>query len=172
MAELLSLRQYAAHKGVTLKAVQKAIADHRIETTDLDGVIKIDAELADKQWLERTSKPKQVKNEDVESYHKSKAEKEYYLAQLAKLDYRARTKELLESEDVKATITKLNSIAKQHLMNIPAHCAPDLASMSDIYEITAYLNSKINLALERLVNSKDFETEVTTDDQNLVSQTT
>lgn len=172
MSELLSLRQYAIHRGVTLKAVQKAIADCRIEKVELGGVVKIDPLTADKQWLERTSKPKAENNEDVESYHKSKAEKEYYLAQLAKLDYRVRTKELLEAEDVKATITKLNSITKQELMNIPTHCAPELASMTDIHEITSYLYLKINSALEKLVKSKDFDTEVTTDDHNLSLQTT
>jgi len=167
----MGLREYAKHRNVSLKAVQKAIADKRIECVMLDGHKRIDPNLADKLWLERTSKPKISSNEDIENYHKSKAEKEHFLAKHAELDYRARIGELLETRDVKSRIERLNSITRQHLLNIPDQAAPELIAMTNVHEITNYLYVKINSALESLVGSCDLEKDVTTDDLNSASQT-
>lgn len=52
---LLSLRAYARHRGVTLRAVQKAIESGRIATVKDDkGRPKIDQAAADKSWQEMT----------------------------------------------------------------------------------------------------------------------
>ena len=168
----MGLREYAKHRNVSLKAVQKAIAEHRIECVEVGGHQKIDPEHADKLWLERTSKPKATKNSDIESYHKSKAEKEHFLAKHAELDYRARVGELLETNDVKNTIEKLNSITRQHLLNIPDQAAPELMAMTNIHDITSYLYSQINTALESLVRDSDLNNQVTTDDLSQATQTT
>ena len=46
VAMLLSRREYAAHRGVTVAAVQKAVEMGRITLTDG----KIDPEKEDKEW--------------------------------------------------------------------------------------------------------------------------
>lgn len=52
---LLSLRAYAKHRGVTLRAVQKAIESGRILTVkDDQGRPKINPEESDKRWAEMT----------------------------------------------------------------------------------------------------------------------
>lgn len=63
MAQLLSMRKYAAHRGVTLRAVQKAIEAGRI-TLVLDPVTKkekIDPAIADAQWVRRTDLEQQLR---------------------------------------------------------------------------------------------------------------
>jgi hypothetical protein len=49
---LVSLRAYARHRGVSLRAVQKAIASGRIEKTPTG---QVDTEVADRQWQSRTA---------------------------------------------------------------------------------------------------------------------
>lgn len=52
---IMSQRGYARHRGVTHRAVQKAIADGRIETIDGRQGSKIDSAAADRQWNDNTS---------------------------------------------------------------------------------------------------------------------
>lgn len=54
MADLMSQRAYARHRGVTHRAVQKAVADGRIKL--VDG--KIDAAQADRDWKRNTDESK------------------------------------------------------------------------------------------------------------------
>jgi hypothetical protein len=61
---LLSLRAYARHRGVTLRAVQKAIESGRIETVlDEKGKPKIDPAAADLRWQAQADPAKQRKPE-------------------------------------------------------------------------------------------------------------
>src|SRR6185436_19802364 len=50
--EPVSLRAYSRHRGVSLRAVQKAIQAGRIEKTQAG---KIDVQIADTQWDRRTA---------------------------------------------------------------------------------------------------------------------
>lgn len=47
---LMGFREYARHRGVTLRAVQKAIEAERIAIVEIDGARKIDADHADRDW--------------------------------------------------------------------------------------------------------------------------
>ena len=63
MAQLLSQRKYAAHRGVSLRAVQKAIESGRI-TPVIDPVTKkpkIDPAIADAQWVRNTDPELQLR---------------------------------------------------------------------------------------------------------------
>ena len=77
---LLSRREYAAHRGVAVSAVQKAIEAGRITLTDG----KIDPEKADKEWAENTN-PAYTNDGLSTPYHKSKIMKTTYDAMLKKL---------------------------------------------------------------------------------------
>ena len=48
---IMSLRQYARHRGVGLSAVQKAITSKRVSTLK-DG--RVDSEAADAEWKRNT----------------------------------------------------------------------------------------------------------------------
>ena len=51
---LMGYREYARHRGVALRAVQKAIEAKRIALVDVDGKLKIDSDQADRDWRDNT----------------------------------------------------------------------------------------------------------------------
>lgn len=55
----MGYREYARHRGVTLRAVQKAIEAQRIKLVQVDGKPKIDSDQADRDWVENTDPAKQ-----------------------------------------------------------------------------------------------------------------
>lgn len=55
----MGYREYARHRGVTLRAVQKAIEAGRIKVVDVGGKSKIDSAQADRDWIENTDPAKQ-----------------------------------------------------------------------------------------------------------------
>ena len=90
----LSMRAYARHRGVALAAVQKAVANGRIDMQS-DG--RIDSEIADVQWAEATrlGASSTVNGAEVgsdpsghkPSYAEARVERERYAALLARLEY-------------------------------------------------------------------------------------
>src|ERR1035438_4935976 len=58
---IMSLRQYARHRGVGLSAVQKAISSKRVSTLK-DG--RVDSETADAEWKRNTRAPPPLGNEE------------------------------------------------------------------------------------------------------------
>ncbi len=169
---LMSLREYARHRGVSLKAVQKAIQDGRIDVVPTAKGNKINPEIADKQWAERTT-PKPVGSDTTgPSYYKSKAEKEFYAAKIAELDYRQRMGELLEIRSVKKQLEQICTICRNQLLNLPDQLAPDLASMDDVHSISILLYKRINGSLAELSEALSKTAEMTTDDQEFESLTT
>lgn len=65
MANWISLRAYARHRGCTLHAVQKAIESGRVTAivrSDDDRVVGIDQTLADQQWALNTDPAEAAKN--------------------------------------------------------------------------------------------------------------
>lgn len=60
MGQLMGQREYARHRGCALRAVQKAIDAGRIKVVaGPDGKPKIDAEQADRDWVQNTDPAKQ-----------------------------------------------------------------------------------------------------------------
>ncbi len=55
----MGYREYARHRQVTLRAVQKAIEAGRIKVVVVDGKSKIDSEQADRDWVTNTDPAKQ-----------------------------------------------------------------------------------------------------------------
>src|SRR5579859_727743 len=128
--EPMSLRAYARHRGVSLRAVQKALASGRINARE-DG--RLDAEVADANWARNTaprprpaSKPankpasepaspqsarhhsdpprreptEPPKLESGLEYSKARAVRESYLARLAKIDFEERTEKLVSRDEI------------------------------------------------------------------------
>lgn len=56
---LMGYREYSRHRGVTLRAVQKAIEAGRIRLVEVDGKPRIDSAQADADWIENTDPAKQ-----------------------------------------------------------------------------------------------------------------
>lgn len=51
---IMGYREYARHRGVALRAVQKAIESKRITPVNVAGKLKIDSDQADRDWRENT----------------------------------------------------------------------------------------------------------------------
>jgi len=129
----LSLRAYAKHRGVTLKAVQKAIESGRIHTTT-DG--KIEPERADAEWARNTgpkvrrSTPAAAKVPRAETsrpepasggldYAMARAIIANYEARLVKLDYEERIKKLVKADEVSIAAFNLFRMFRDRLLNMP-----------------------------------------------------
>lgn len=151
--KLIGLREYARLRGVSLSTVQKAIATGRISIIDFEGKKLLDPIMASEEWS-RNTKP--TLNNKIESkdesdlYYKSRAEKEKYLAFLAKLEYEKKTGEVLDKEDTKRTIIKVVTSVRDALLNIPDRIAPELVAISDHFTMVEKLRLEIHRTLEAL----------------------
>ena len=142
---LISQREYARRRGVSHVGVQRAVNSGRIST--VDG--KIDPAQADLEWRENTdqSKPRnritgqpkrrRVPGEPSEpmdfgggdelrggngtatGYARARAARELYQARLAKLDYEARTGQLVELGPLRAWLGEMVHRFRDRVLAIP-----------------------------------------------------
>jgi hypothetical protein len=147
----LTLRGYARHRGVTLRAVQKAIAAGRISAPVRGSRPMVNVQRADRQWAQRT-RPSAIKgsSSDALSFSRSRSQREFYNAKLARLEYRRRSGELLEAEAVRKRIASLVGEARDALLNLPDKVGPVLVSQTNVNEVIATLRLEIQSALESL----------------------
>lgn len=140
---LLSLRGYARHRGVSLTAVQKAIRTRRIET--VDG--RIDPEIADLQWEQRTRPYSKAVNEPVrrpaqstnveygvdrDEAQRSAQLRDEHFARLAEIEYEERARRVVNRSEA---LTAMLTMARQ--------IAPALVGESDPARIERILASRI-----------------------------
>lgn len=144
MPKLLSLRAYAKHRGVTLKAVQEAIEYGRIQKTNG----KVDPIAADKEWQEKTNPAMARGKTDIPEYHRSRAIREAYEAQLAKLEYEEKAGKLINAEETRLAWLKIITTTKTKLLAIPSKARASLPhlALGDI----ATLEELIRETLEEL----------------------
>jgi hypothetical protein len=166
MTKNLSIRAYARHRGVTHRAVQKAIAAGRI-TKGRDGLLNPTA--VDQQWASNTDEtksrnsvsgnprrrrrpgdPSLPASTDLSttgradsSYIKSRAIREGYLARLAKLEFELQTGSVLSADVVRVKAFNLARLCRDMLLNIPDRISPILAGCSDSREVHRLLTAEI-----------------------------
>ena len=166
---VVSLRAYARHRGVSLRAVQKAIQAGRITTTP-DG--KINIERADAEW-ERNTSPQQravptpVRKSPVVArqpaadipqrtdlsgtgsldYAKARAIREQYLARLAKIEFEERSGKLISRDEVQVAAFNKFRTFRDGMLNIPDRVAAVLAAESDLHKVPDGLTTEIRKAL-------------------------
>jgi hypothetical protein len=129
----LSQRAYAAHRGVSHTAVQKAIQSGRISTLP-DG--RIDPAVADQAWDRNTLYPVSVASQ----YGQARTIHETYRARLAKLDYEERVGQLVPAAQVRETAFNTYRRFRDAMLNIPNRIAAALAAEGDagiVHEILA-----------------------------------
>lgn len=171
MTKNLSIRAYARHRGVTHRAVQKAIIAGRI-TRSPDGLLNPTA--VDRQWASNTDETKsrnsvsgnpkwrrrpgdpslpassdhsttgQPGPSPAESgYLKARAVREGYSARLAKLDFELRSGSVISVDVVRVTAFNLARRCRDMLLNIPDRISPILAGCSDSSEVHRLLTAEI-----------------------------
>jgi hypothetical protein len=120
------VRAYARHRGADPMAVEKALRTGRIQR-DADG--QIDFEKADEDW-ERNTRP-QASPEDKERqshYSRSRAIREFYQANLARVDYDERIGKLLPKDEVQAAALHTYCQFRERIFRIPGRVAVILAA--------------------------------------------
>jgi hypothetical protein len=153
---LVSIRQYAKHRGVSHTAVEKAVKQGRIQLTEG----KVDVEVADRDWRRNSSPvnaPKAVGRTDGTgdgssgpTYAQSRAVRELYLARLAKIDFQERSAKLVSRDEVTvAAFTKARTV-RDNLLNIPDRLAAMLAAETDPNAVHRILTAEIRKALDEL----------------------
>lgn len=176
MSDLLTQFAYAKHRGVTHRAVQKAIASGRLSkclSTNDKGRVLIDPAIADHEWNANTdvskpsstakqSKPTQTPDEHdagastpsiaggIPDFNDSRAIREAYLARLAKLEYEERSGKLMVVDEAKVAIFNVAREARNMLMAIPDRLSSQLAGINDEFECHRLLSAEIKLVCERI----------------------
>jgi hypothetical protein len=164
----LSLRAYAKHRGVSLRAVQKAIQSGRIRTT---GEGKIDVEQADGDWQRNTaprpqasiaisSPPRQpapmvapdpprqeVAGAGPFDYARARAVHENYKARLAKMEFDKRSGKLVNSDEVQVAAFNKFRTFRDGMLNVPDRVSAVLAAESDPVKVHTILITEIRKAL-------------------------
>jgi hypothetical protein len=173
----ISLRGYAKHRGVTLKAVQKAIARKRIKL-ESDGTV--DAARADRDWTansdlagvlpniiggqkqayrtarsmvavpEVASVPTNLAGDPLSVYMKARAVKETFNAKKAQLEYELLAGKLIDKNIPRESAAALLQMVKEHVLAQPDRLASTLAAISDIASAHKVLLNDCKAMLVRL----------------------
>lgn len=173
---LLGLRAYARHRaerglvGRTLHAVQRAIADGRI--TPIDG--RIDPEVADIQWAEKTDAVQQARGArgghaprpdaepprsvpapagDRDGYFATKERRERAEAELAELELQERRRELVRAADVERVTFEANRAVRDRVMGIADRVAPIVAAEADVARCHEVIANECRAALRDVVQA-------------------
>ncbi|WP_099071026.1 hypothetical protein [Nostoc linckia] len=102
----------------------------------------------------RTKKQRQADKEKKESlaatYAESKAIKESYLAEMARLDLEERSGKLVSADAVKVLAAKTGRMVRDAILNVPGKLAGQLAGMEDPHAIEFLLLEYLTKAMESL----------------------
>jgi len=160
MAELAML------KNVSRQAVSK-----KIKTGKLDGAIvnhngrrMVNKEEAFRLWdlqalpSKDTTVRNQIKQEidsktyeEIPSYGESKAKREYFLAELAKLDVEEKKKQLVSVDEIKKSSFATGRSIREALTNLADRLSHQLAGEDDATVIHNIISNEHREALENLV---------------------
>ncbi|WP_095169657.1 terminase small subunit [Pseudomonas sp. Irchel 3H3] len=81
-------------------------------------------------------------------FQKARAHREYYLAQLAEAEFHKVQGSQVELEAVKAGAYSAGRLLRDQLLGMPPQLAPELAAMTDPWEIERRLTAAIRASLE------------------------
>lgn len=165
------LTQYAAHAGIT-----KTAAADQLKRVGIDYMQPFAFEEADrkrkaarhadrmpftKTIYEQPANPTNTDQteEDKFVFAEHQAKREYYKAEISRLEYEERVQKLIEAEKVDAEWFRLTRIVRDAVMNIPSRLAGVLASESDERTVNQILEKELRDALEALASIERNETQ-------------
>jgi hypothetical protein len=144
MVETGSQRAYAKHRGVTHRAVQKAVERGRITLTP-DG--RVDFGKADAQWKANSLPSTSRKGRGARPARGSIGEAMRVLAleraRLVRLEYRKRRGELLDADEVERAMFELGRRQRDLLQSVPSRLSTVLAGTSDADEVYTMLEKEM-----------------------------
>lgn len=86
-------------------------------------------------------------------YNKSRADREFYNAELARLEYEEKIGKLVDADEVAARWSKLITAAKTRILGIPAECKSRQADLP--LTVIAVIDNVCREVLEDLANGRD-----------------
>ncbi|KQQ67828.1 terminase small subunit [Pseudomonas sp. Leaf127] len=92
--------------------------------------------------------PLQVRGGRGADYQKSRAHREYYLAQLAESQFLKDQGNLVEVEAVKTAAFDAGRALRDALLGLPAQIAGELVPMSDVWDIERHLTTALRRVLD------------------------
>ena len=147
----MSQRMYARYRGVSHRAVQKALRSGRI-VAEPDG--RIDAIRADAMWSANTrprgAPPSPADLEAAQTRAKAMAILQHYRAKMEKLRYEVETGKLVSVEKVRADVFGLARRTRDRVLGIPDRVAPRITGLTDAAEIERILTEEIRSACREL----------------------
>lgn len=168
MGNTTSAAKYATHRGVSKPAVLQAIRDGRLsKSVRRNGkAFEIDIDLADQEWAANTSLDRGEHNNrmvreavgpdgETTSLAASRAKREAYEAELARLKYEQQAGTLVEAEAVKKEAFKTARIIRDGMLNIPDRVSAELVGATDSFVIHRRLTEEIRKALETALGDED-----------------
>ena len=135
----------------------KALRDGRI-SRNRNG--RISLAKADREWKKNTN-PKRLHGQKPEgasgpSYADSRAKKEGYLAEMARVQLQKELGSLVKADEVEQALFQASRLARDKLLNIPDRLAPLLAPEEDEVVIRGMVEDEIRAALEVLGNARNY----------------
>jgi len=166
--------EYARMRGVTLRAIAQAIEEGRLRKSvhDFGRFIRIDPEVADVEMggpRGHSHKGKVYSAEKIDgapTFAESKAVKERYNAELAKLAFEEKKGKLIDAEKVKKDAFEVARQVRDQILNIPDRMAAELAGISDPDVIYEKLQDELSKTLEGIANVTKPKEESTTQESN------
>ncbi|MBD9456185.1 terminase small subunit [Pseudomonas sp. PDM05] len=96
-------------------------------------------------------------------FQKARAHREYYLAQLAEAEFHKVQGSLVDMKAVTTGAYNAGRMLRDQLLSMPPQLAPELAAMTDPWEIEQHLTKALRLSLEEAerMSSTDLERDLT-----------
>lgn len=164
--ELMGIREYARHRGVSQAAVSKAIDSGRIaEAVQFIGKDKkkkrINVVKADQLWAENTilnnknadhayEGTPQTANNAKASTSTARSVKEVYSAKMEQLKYEKMVGSLVDADEVKKAARDMGLAVRDALQYLPDKLGPVLAAETDIEKVNDLLSEEIRSALDAM----------------------
>jgi hypothetical protein len=153
---LLSVAEYAKHRGIALGTVYYALRTGRI-VRRADNLI--DAAEADKVWGQRrhsergegrpvaVTVPQDAPAAKI-SFTDARTERELWEGKLKELRYKERSGELVEARAVEVAAENRHRMLRQTIMQIPDRLAPVLANESDERKVHEIITGELRAILD------------------------
>ena len=160
---LISMAELAKLKNVSRMAVSKKVRSGKLDgaVVNHNGRKLINKEEAFRLWdiqalpSKDTTVRKQLKQEinaktedEIPAYGESKAKREYFLAELAKLDVEEKKEQLVSVQDIKKSSFATARAIRESLSNLADRLSHQLAGEDDASVIYEILNNEHREALQ------------------------
>ena len=178
---ILSVPEYAKHRGVSPQAVRKAIKEGRLRQAVIQQGrnYRIDQAAADVEWRRNTSQAQQRSADQINTgkaaaqglletgadgmpavnYSRARAYGEGFKAKLLELEYKEKARQLTRVDEVKMGTFKMVRTFRDALQNTPIRIVNELAAIvGDVepakrHEMQIVMQRELNRCLESLADT-------------------